>query len=134
MIARKAIGFIGIICFAAGLTNAQLVEKLSASFTFPTTLTSAHGVVTDQNAVSFFRVAGHSFPKGKIALEWCCAGSATEGTISIFSVSGALVKKVALSTRHGATQVDLQRAAAGVYFASISFGSYRQNLKLALYK
>jgi hypothetical protein len=134
MVASKVIGFIGIICFTAGLTNAQLVEKFSASFTFPTTLTSARAVVTDQNAVSFFRMAGHSFQKGKIILEWCCAGSATEGTISIFSVSGALVKKVGLSARHGATQVDLEKAAAGVYFASISFGSYRQNLKLALYR
>jgi hypothetical protein len=134
MVARKVIGFIGIICFSTGLLNAQVVEKLSASFTFPTTLTSAHGLSTDQNAVSFFRTAGHSFQKGKIILEWCCAGSATEGTISIFSVSGALVKKVALSARQGTAQVDLQKAAAGVYFASISFGSYRQYLKLALYK
>ena len=104
MIARKVAGFIGIICFAAGLLNAQVVEKLSASFTFPTTLTSARGVAADQNAVSFFRMAGHSFQKGKITLEWSCAGSATEGTISIFSVSGALVKKVALSNkeRHNA--------------------------------
>jgi hypothetical protein len=131
---RNVAGFLGIICCTAGLINAQTVEKLSASFAFPTTLTSAHGVATDQKAVSFFRMAGHSLQKGKITLEWNIAGSATAGTISIFSVSGALVKKVALSARHGTTQVDLGRAAAGVYFASISFGSYRQNLKLALYR
>jgi hypothetical protein len=130
----KVAGFMGIICFAAGLINAQVVEKLSASFTFPTTLTSARGVVTDQKAVSFFRMAGRSVQKGKITLEWNIAGSAAEGTISIFSVSGALVKKVALSARHGTMQADLGRAAAGVYFAAISFGSYRQNLKLALYR
>jgi hypothetical protein len=130
----KFTGFLGIICFAAGLLNAQTVEKLSASFAFPTTLTSARGVVTDQKAVSFFRMAGRSAQKGKISLEWYYAGAATAGTISIFSVSGALVKKVALSARHGTTQVDIGRAASGIYFASISFGSYRQNLKLALYR
>jgi hypothetical protein len=130
----KVAGFLAVICLTAGLINAQTVEKLSASFTFPTTLTSAHGVVTDQKAVSFFRMAGHSFQKGKLTLEWNIAGSAAAGSISIFSVSGALVKKVALSTRYGTTQVDLGRIAAGVYFASISYGSYRQNLKLALYR
>ena len=134
MIAGKAAGFFGIVCCAAGLTNAQVVEKLSATFAFPTVLTSVHGVVANQKAVSFFRMAGHSVQQGKIALEWSIAGSATEGTISIFSVSGALVKKVALSTRHGTAQIDLEKAAAGVYFASISFGSYRQNLKFALYR
>jgi hypothetical protein len=130
----KFAGFLAIICFTAGLLNAQTVEKLSASFTFPTTLTSARGVVADQKAVSFFRMAGRSFQKGKITLEWNVGGSAAAGTISIFSVSGALVKKVALSTRYGTKQVDLGKVAAGVYFASISFGSYRQNLKLALYR
>jgi hypothetical protein len=134
MVARKIAGFLCIMCLSAVFINAQTVEKLSASFAFPTTLTSAYGVVTSQKAVSFFRVAGHSVQKGKITLEWNIAGSATRGTISIFSVSGALVKKVALSTSHGTTQADLGKVAAGVYFASISFGSYRQNLKLALYR
>ncbi|HMD69108.1 MAG TPA: T9SS type A sorting domain-containing protein [Chitinivibrionales bacterium] len=134
MVARRVAGFVGIICCAAGLTSAQVVEKLSVSFSFPTTLTSVHGNGTDPKAVSFFRMAGHSVQKGKVTLEWSCAGSATEGTISIFSVSGALVKKVVLSARNGTTQVDLGKAAAGVYFAAISYGSYRQNLKLALYK
>jgi hypothetical protein len=134
MVARKVAGFMGVVCFVAGLTAAQVVEKLSASFSFPTALTSARGVVTDQKALSFFRMAGRSFQKGKITLEWNIAGSATAGTISVFSVSGALVKKVAISTRCGATQVDLGKAAAGVYFASVSCGSYRQNLKCALYR
>jgi hypothetical protein len=134
MIAGRVAGFIGIILCAAGLTNAQVVEKLSASFTFPTTLTSVRGNGTDPKAVSFFRMAGRSFQKGKITLEWSVAGSATEGTISIFSVSGALLKKVAISARTGATQVDLGKAMAGVYFASISYGAYRQNLKLAVYR
>jgi hypothetical protein len=130
----KFAGFLAIICFTAGMLNAQTVEKLSASFTFPTTLTSARGAAADQNAVSFFRMARRSAQKGKIVLEWNIAGSAAAGTVSIFSVSGALVKKVAVSARRGTMQADLGRVAAGVYFASISFGSYRQNLKLALYK
>lgn len=134
MIAGKAACFFGFVCCAAGLTNAQVVEKLSATFAFPTVLTSAHGVAANQKAVSFFRMAGHSVQQGKITLEWNIAGAATEGTISIYSISGALVKKVALSARNGTTHVDLEKAAAGVYFASISFGSYRQNLKLALYR
>ncbi len=83
MIAGKAACFFGFVCCAAGLTNAQVVEKLSATFAFPTVLTSAHGVAANQKAVSFFRMAGHSVQQGKITLEWNIAGAATEGTISI---------------------------------------------------
>jgi len=125
---NKSSGFMGIICFAAGLINAQVVEKASASFTFPTTLTSAAGVVTDQKAVLFsLGRALRSKRKNNPGMEHRRVGG--RRTISIFSVSGALVKKVALSARHGTMQADLGRAAAGVYFAAISFGSYRQNLK-----
>lgn len=123
-----------VVILAAGLISAQTVEKYSTSFSFPLTLTSAYGVKSSASPASFFRMAGRSVQKGKITLEWNIAGSGTAGAISIFSVSGALVKKVSLSTRHGATQVDLGRAAAGIYIASISYGSYRQNLKLALYR
>jgi hypothetical protein len=123
-----------VVILTAGLINAQTVEKYSTSFSFPLTLTSANGVTTAASPLSFFRMAGHSIQKGKITLEWNIAGSTNAGTISIFSISGALVKKMVLSTRYGTTQADLGRVAAGVYFASISFGSYRQNLKLALYR
>jgi hypothetical protein len=72
--------------------------------------------------------------KGKIAFEWTVNNSAASGTICIYAISGALVKKVALKASHGTMQCDLQRAAPGIYLASISYGAYRQNLKLALYK
>jgi hypothetical protein len=114
---------------------AQTVEKLSASFTFPLTVsTSMQGKSQDPKAVSFFRMSSRSAQKGKIALEWTVNNSATSGTICIYAISGALVKKVALTASHGTMQFDLQKAAQGIYLASISYGTYRQNLKLALYK
>lgn len=135
MVTRKVAAIFCILCCTTSMLMAQLVEKSSASFTFPLTVSTAmQGKSQDPKAVSFFRVGSRSMQKGKIALEWTVNNSAVSGTVCIYAISGALVKKVALTASHGTMQCDLQKAAPGIYFASISFGTYRQNLKLALYK
>ena len=134
MVTRKIALLSCILCCATSLLLAQTVEKLSASFSFPTTLTTNSGKSQDPKAVSFFRVANRTAQRGKIALEWTVNNSAVSGTICIYAISGALVKKVVVTASHGTMQCDLQKAAPGIYFASISFGTYRQNLKLALYR
>jgi hypothetical protein len=133
MVTRKVTALCCILCFSASVLLAQTVEKLSASFTFPTTITSATGKVQNSQAASFFR-AVRSVQKGKIALEWNVGNSAASGTICIYSVSGALVKKAIITSNHGMWQSDIKKNASGIYFASISYGQYKQNLKLALYR
>jgi hypothetical protein len=134
MVTQKIAVVSCILCFATSLLLAQSVEKLSASFTFPTTLTSINGKSQNPNAVSFFRVGSRSVQKGKIALEWSVGNSAVLGTICIYTVSGVLVKKAIVTANHGTWQCDLGKTGAGIYLASISYGQYRQNLKLALYR
>ena len=130
----KKIALLGcILCCATSLLLAQTVEKLSASFTFPLTLTSAGGKVVAAAPLSFFHVASKA-QKGKIMLQWTVSSSAASGTINIYSLSGALVKKVVLTSNHGTMLCDLQKAAPGIYMATISYGAYKQNLKLALYR
>jgi Ca2+/H+ antiporter len=133
MVTQKITALCCILCFATSMLLAQTVEKLSASFTFPSTLTSLSGKSINPNAVSFFR-ATRSAQKGKIALQWNVGSSAVSGTISIYSVSGILVKRAVVTANRGTWQCDLVKAASGIYLVSISYGQYKQNLKLALYR
>jgi hypothetical protein len=133
MVARKIACCACILCISTGVLFAQVVEKLSASFSFPTT-TSAYGVKTAASPASFFRTGGRFTHKGIVNLEWSVPRGAAQGFISVYSVSGALVKKALLTKNQGSMQCDLSRAGAGVYLVTISYGTYRQNLKLALYK
>lgn len=133
MVTRKIFLLSCILCCSTSLLLAQTVEKLSASFTFPLTLTTAGGKAIAPVPVSFFHVASKA-QKGKIMLQWTVSSPAVSGAISIYSLSGALVKKVALKSNYGTMQCDLQKAAPGIYLASISYGTFRQNLKFALYR
>jgi hypothetical protein len=133
MVTKKIASLCCILCFATSVLLAQTVEKLSASFTFPLTLTAAPGKVVAPAAMSFFRI-GSKAQKGKIMIQWTVSSPVTQGTISIYSLTGALVKKVSLSSNHGTTYCDLQKAAPGIYLATISYGTFRQNQKFALYR
>jgi hypothetical protein len=133
MVGRKIAFLACILCGAAGVLLAQTVEKSSTSFTFPTTMTSrSEGAISTRIASYFKQVP--SIARGKFTLEWNISTSARSGSISLYSVSGKLVKKIALNSTAGVMECDLGKSAAGVYCASISYGSYRQNLKLALYR
>jgi hypothetical protein len=123
-----------VLLFASGLLFAQVVQKLSASFTFPTTLTYVKGRLVSPAQASFFRTAGITSRKGIVTLEWSAPAASEQGRISVYSVSGVLVKNLVLTKNQGSLQCDLSRSATGIYLATLSYGSYRQNLKLALYR
>ncbi len=123
-----------VLLFASGLLFAQVVEKLSASFTFPTTLTYVKGKQVAPAQTSFFRAAGRVSNKGIVTLEWSVPATSEQGRISVYSISGVLVKNLVLTRNQGSLQCDLSRTATGIYLATLSFGSYVQNLKLALYR
>jgi hypothetical protein len=134
MVGRTIAFFAGILCCSMGMLLAQTVEKTSASFTFPLTITSTSDGGMSPRTTSYFKQVPQSIGHGKFALEWNISTSARSGSISLYSVSGKLVKKIALNNTAGIMECDLGKTAAGVYCASISYGSYRQNLKLALYR
>jgi hypothetical protein len=122
-----------VLLFASTALFAQVVEKSSASFSFPTTVTSVMGKQVAPAQATFFRTAGNS-RKGVFTLEWSVPTSALQGRISVYSVSGVLIKNLVLTKNQGSLQCDLSRSATGIYLTTISYGTYRQNLKLALYK
>lgn len=123
-----------VLLFASGTLFAQLVEKLSASFTFPTTLTSVMGKQVSPSQVSFFRAAGVVLHRGIFLLDWSVPAATSQGRIAVYSVSGHLVKSYVITRNVGSLQCDLSRSATGIYLVSISYGLYKQNLKLALYR
>jgi|GEM_PF-2044989 hypothetical protein len=124
-----------VLLLASGALFAQqTVEKFSASFTFPMTITSVAGKQSAPSQVSFFRAAGVVLHKGIFLLDWSLPEASEKGKISVYNVSGHLVKSFVITKNIGSQQCDLTRAAAGVYLAAISYGSYRQNIKLALYR
>jgi hypothetical protein len=133
MVTRKIALLSCILCCATSVLLAQTVEKFSTSFTFPLTLTTAGGKAIVPAPVSFFHV-GSKAQKGKIMLQWTVSGSVPSGSICIYTLSGALVKKVTLTSSHGTIYCDLQKAAPGIYLASISYGAFQQNQKFALYR
>lgn len=123
-----------VLLFASGSLFAQLVEKLSASFTFPSTITAVAGKQVSPMQASFFRTAGNVLHKGIVTLEWNVPATSEKGHISVYSVSGVLAKNLVLTRNQGSLQCDMSKSATGIYLVTLSYGSYRQNLKLALYR
>jgi hypothetical protein len=124
----------GILWCSMGIALAQTVEKSSLSFAFPLTIASTSNGGMSPRTKSYFKLVPQSIGHGKFALEWNIATAARSGSISLYSVSGKLVTKIALTGRSGAMECDFGKTAGGVYCASLSFGSYKQNLKLAFYR
>ena len=123
-----------VLLIASGALFAQTVEKFSASFTFPLTITSAVGKQVQPSQVSFFRSAGVVLHRGVFLLDWSVPPAAGQGKISVYSVSGHLVKSFVITKNIGSVQCDMSRSAAGIYLVTLSYGLYKQNLKLALYR
>jgi hypothetical protein len=118
------------LCFSAPET----ITKLSASFSFPTTvgISGSRSYQTTGTAfVSNIRTNG----KRTIDLLWSLPGAAKNGTISIFSVTGSKVKTFSISSPSGKVEWDMtggNKIGKGVYFASINYGSSKKNLKLVI--
>lgn len=69
-----------------------------------------------------------------VVFGWKNPGAAKNGTLSIYSLTGSLVRKMTPLKNQESAQCDLPPAGPGVYVASVNFGTYKQNLKLALYR
>jgi hypothetical protein len=110
------------------------VEKYSASFSFPLTVTSGIPAKLTPATQSYFRLASHSIQKGMVTFVWYVNASQPKGVVSVYSISGALVKRISLAKTSGSMQCDLSKVGSGVYIATMTFGAFRQNLTLALYR
>jgi hypothetical protein len=118
------------LCFSAPET----ITKLSAPFSFPSTVGVAYRGSLPASGASFLyntRITG----KKVVELSWSLPGRANNGVISIFTVSGSKIKTFAITSQTGIVQWDIsesKKVSKGVYFASMSFGSGKKNLKLVI--
>jgi hypothetical protein len=118
------------LCFSAPET----ITKLSVPFSFPTTVGISGSRSFQTNNAAFLcdiRTNG----KKIIELSWSLPSAAKNGTISIFSVSGSKIKTFSISSHEGKVEWDVtgsKKVGKGVYFASISYGPSKKNLKLII--
>jgi hypothetical protein len=120
----------GMVISASCALSAQLVEKTSASFSFPTAAAVMPGGSTLHEPASMFRAGANFFHKSEIVFEWSVNSNASSGEIRLFSISGACLKKIPLTAAGGSAHYDSKGIAAGVYFAAISYGAFRRTLTL----
>jgi hypothetical protein len=123
-----------IVGLAAWGFLGNAVEKYSASFSFPLTVTSGIPAKLTPATQSYFKMASHSIQKGMVTFVWFVNTPQPKGVVSIYSISGAVVKRIPISRTNGSMQCDLSKVGSGVYIATLTFGAFRQNLTLALYR
>jgi len=117
-------------CFSAPET----VVKMSAPFSFPATVGVLGGRMF-QSSHAIFVCTSRLTGRNIVELSWSLPPSAKYGTISIFTVSGSKIKTFSIGSPSGAVEWDItesKKIGKGVYFASISYGMSKRNLKLVI--
>jgi hypothetical protein len=113
---------------SAGCLFAETVQKSSAQFLFPTTV----GIRTNKSVVMQgveFSAVVRNKATNTIAFSWKVpASKTTHGTITLYSVSGAVIKAIRVASSNGSTTTTIGTAkiAAGLYFATLSYGAVSQ--------
>jgi hypothetical protein len=124
------------VCLSAALcfSAPETITKLSAPFSFPTTV-GISGSRSFQTTSAAFVSTIHTNGKKTVELSWSLPATAKNGTISIFSVTGSKVKFFSISSHEGKVEWDItgsKKVGKGVYFASITYGLSKKNLKLVI--
>jgi hypothetical protein len=118
------------ICFS----EPETITKLSAAFSFPTTVGIA-GNRSSLCAPASFLYNTQMNGKKLVSLSWSLPGAAKTGTISIFTVSGSKIKTFSITSPEGRVEWNVtegKKVGKGVYFAAISYGTSKKNLKLVI--
>ena len=115
--------------------SAETVVKVSAPFAFPI----AVGVTGDRSLqstkVSFTCRTGFA-GRSVIEFSWSLPGKAEKGSISVFNIAGSHIKTFSMTSQHGSVRWDFsadKKLAKGIYIATLSYGIYKQNLKIVHY-
>jgi len=114
---------------------AETVVKNSAPFAFPITV----GVTGDhslQSTKASFTCRTIFAGRSVIEFSWSLPGKAEKGSIYIFTIAGSHIKTLSLPSQHGIVRWDIsadKKLAKGIYIAKLSYGIYKQNLKIVHY-
>jgi hypothetical protein len=117
------------LCFSAPET----VVKLSAPFSFPAGVGISGNHLFQNNVL--FSCNSQINGKKTVELSWSLPAEAENGSISIFSMTGCKVKTFSISSHVGKVEWNIagsKKIGKGVYFASISYGPSKKNLKLVI--
>lgn len=70
--------------------------------------------------------------KGALSFSWSLPGvKADKGKISLFTVSGKLIRAFDVKSQEGRVSWNMpSRMASGVYFATLSYGTFKKNVKI----
>ncbi len=114
---------------------AETVVKNSVPFAFPTIVGVAGDHSLQSSKVSF---ACRTIVAGRSAIEfsWSLPGKAEKGSISVFTIAGSHIKTFSMTSQRGSIRWDIsadKKLARGIYIAALSYGIYKQNLKIVLY-
>jgi hypothetical protein len=113
---------------------AETVVKSSVPFSFP--FTGINAPLPNLGGEALFSGKMHLTGKSAVSLSWSLPIKAEKGAISLFSISGALVKKIAITGHAGSVEVDCTRygIARGIYFATISYGGFQKTINFIVYR
>ena len=114
---------------------AETVTKISAPFAFPTTV-GVSGDRTFQSTMASFACRTGFAGRSMIEFSWSLPGKAEQGSISVFTISGSRIKTFPMNAQCGIVRWNMsagKKLARGIYIATLSYGTHKQNLKIVQY-
>lgn len=124
-----------VVALSAGLF-AETVTKSSAPFAFPATVNVREGRSMLNSDASFVAKA-HFTGRKAITFSWSLPSKAKHGVISIFSIDGSRIAWFAITSAQGNLQWDVWKntpAANGIYLATLTYGPYKRDCKVVIYR
>lgn len=124
-----------MVLFSFSLFAAETVVKNSVPFSFPMTVGVRWNSLSKGKMASFIPIF-HYAGNRNIELSWSLPGKVENGSISIFTLTGARIKTFPVASQEGSVVWNISadtKVANGIYFARLSNGAYKKNLKLFVY-
>jgi hypothetical protein len=122
-----------IIAVSLGIF-AETVVKSSPAFQFPPATGARVGYAIQDNSV-LFSYSRHFSSRYSVEIAWSLPGKMENGSISVFTLAGTKVKTFPISQQQGNVVWDLsngRKMATGVYFATLTYGSFKKNMQILL--
>jgi hypothetical protein len=111
---------------------ADTVSKISPQFPWPVATGVIAGYSVQARDFSFsYNI--HSGNQAVIRLTWSLPDKAPKGAISIFNLAGIKIKSFSINERQGSVGWNIsgsKKPASGLYFATLTSGTFTKNLKI----
>jgi hypothetical protein len=131
----KSCGLIIALLFSLSL-YAETTVKNSAPFSFPTAVGVGWGDHSAFGNEALFAGKTRSSGTHAIDFSWALSSKAKSGSISLFTVTGARVKTIPITSQSGSVSMDMSggKLSRGVYFAKLSYGTYEKTINFIAYR